>query len=212
MPRYEETIPALRLVNPVVTYGYRSASVSATSANKTEAVRWLDLAYSEEGRILYNFGIEDKTYTVEDGEPVLTEFARADMRRNFEQGAVWKNVMLQYARGFSGGSYVQSQSVRAQFYAAAGQTVRPGSNQKIEAVQIFTGAIFGQTEKGVDVYSSIMTDIEHYQLRSFVDFVTGQRPFEEYPEYLRKIRAMGIEKARDILAEAWRQFYAKPIK
>ena len=49
-------------------------AVSAKSKNAELAVRFLDYGYGEEGQMLYNYGIEGKSYKIKDGKPVFTEF------------------------------------------------------------------------------------------------------------------------------------------
>ncbi|RXZ79361.1 extracellular solute-binding protein [Paenibacillaceae bacterium] len=49
-----------------------SAAVAATSANPELAVQVLDYAYGEEGYLLFNYGKEGLSYTLQDGKPELT--------------------------------------------------------------------------------------------------------------------------------------------
>ena len=58
------------------TYYGLSGSVAITTQCKDveTAARFLDYGYSEEGHLLYNFGIEGESYTMADGNPKYTDF------------------------------------------------------------------------------------------------------------------------------------------
>ena len=54
-------------------YPDTSVALSAQCRDVEAAARLLDYGYSQEGHMLYNFGIEGVSYTMEDGYPRYTE-------------------------------------------------------------------------------------------------------------------------------------------
>ena len=61
-------------------------------------------------------------------------------------------------------------------------------------------------------YDDIMAEIKQYHLHSFIAFISGQRPIDKFPDYVMAIKRMGIHRAEEILNEAWRKFYTKPVR
>ena len=59
---------------------FNSVGAAITKDNKhvVETVKWLDYKYGEEGSMLFNFGIEGKSYEMKDGLPDV-------YRRNYEK-------------------------------------------------------------------------------------------------------------------------------
>ena len=199
-----------QMVAPV-NDGERSAAVSATTENKTDAVRWLDLAYSEEGHILFNFGLEEETFRYEKRNPVLKPEITDEIRSNFTSGAWWRNSLLKYSRAFAGGPYVLSDDLMSQYASATGLDRALANADFGERAQIDPEAVLNQFPSKQRDYQAIMTDIVQYQIRNFCAFISGQKSLEDYSEYVRTITAMGIEQAKEILTEAWRNFYSKPL-
>lgn len=71
-PKGPNGYPGHGMINPPVS-GY--FGMSANSKNKEVAIKWLDYVYaSEEGNRFTTFGIEGKSYVIENGEPMFTDF------------------------------------------------------------------------------------------------------------------------------------------
>ncbi|NGP46834.1 extracellular solute-binding protein, partial [Bacillaceae bacterium SIJ1] len=49
------------------------AAITTSNQHIAETIEWLDYNYSEEGHMLFNFGVEGESYTMEDGYPTYTE-------------------------------------------------------------------------------------------------------------------------------------------
>lgn len=62
----------LRAYDAVASPIGNSVSITTQCENPEIAVAWLDYAFSEEGSLLYNFGVEGDTYTMVDGTPTFT--------------------------------------------------------------------------------------------------------------------------------------------
>ncbi|MFQ9681559.1 MAG: hypothetical protein ACLRZH_17000 [Ruthenibacterium lactatiformans] len=50
------------------------ATITSTCKNVDRVVEWLDYMYSAEGQMLLNMGIEGTHYTMQDGEPIFTDY------------------------------------------------------------------------------------------------------------------------------------------
>lgn len=53
--------------------GGLAAAISTSNKNPEATVKWLDFAYSEEGKMLFNFGVEGVSYKMVNGNPVYTD-------------------------------------------------------------------------------------------------------------------------------------------
>jgi putative aldouronate transport system substrate-binding protein len=210
-PTRDGTAPTVHMLTPIYD-SRRSAAVSANSTRKVEAVRWLDLAYSEAGNVIFNFGLEGESYTTDSGRPVLTDEISDDMRRSYESGRFWANDLLKYARGLAGGPYVLSGELAIQFWTAIGVNSGEWPAEVWDKAQTMPDAVLPFFPAKRLLYESIMDEISQYHLHNFIAFVTGKRPSDEFPDYVMDIQRMGIEQANEILTEAWRQFYAKPVR
>ena len=74
-----------------------------TSCKDVEtAARLLDYAYSEEGHMLFNFGVEGESYTMVDGYPTYT-----DKILNNPEGWPLAQSLAAYIRGNYNGPFVQ---------------------------------------------------------------------------------------------------------
>ncbi|MBT3271765.1 MAG: hypothetical protein HN368_01320 [Spirochaetales bacterium] len=202
------TAPVRYVLDPVYTGG-RSAAVSAESILQVEAVRWLDLAYSAAGNVIFNFGLEGESYTTDDQSPVLTDDMVEDIRGSYRSGRFWASELYKFARGPMGGPYVFSEDFGFQFAEATGMNTGlwpdTDGETRAEAVLSFF------PEKHLH-YESVMDEISQYHLHNFIAFISGQRSLNEFPDYVLAIQRLGIQQAEDILTEAWRDFYAKPVR
>jgi putative aldouronate transport system substrate-binding protein len=205
------TAPTVHMLSPIYR-GWRSAAVSAESTLKVEAVRWLDLAYSEAGSVIFNFGLEGESYTTDGGRPVLTDEIRDDIRRSYESGRYWASDLRKFARGIAGGPYVLSEELARQFWTAIGVNSGEWPAAIWDQAQTMPEAVLPFFPAERVLYESIMDEVGQYHLRNFIAFITGTRPLIEFADYVMDIQRMGIHEAEEILTEAWRKFYAKPVR
>lgn len=71
-------------------------SISKDAKDPVKLIKWLDFWYTEEGRRLWNFGIENEDYVMKDGNPVFTDKvlknkdAKTPLQVLREQGAQYR--------------------------------------------------------------------------------------------------------------------------
>jgi putative aldouronate transport system substrate-binding protein len=211
LPRRDGTPPVGQMLDPVYN-GSRAAAISAQSTRQVEATRWLDLAYSAAGNVIFNYGLEGETYTIDERRPVLTADIGDDIRRNSGRGTSWRNDLLRFARGTVGGPYVLSEDFGSQFFAAAGVDNRSGPAIVSDNAQTNPEAVLSFFTAERRSYEHLMEGISQYHLHNFVAFISGERPLGEFPDYVETIERMGIHKAGEILTQAWRRFHTKPVR
>lgn len=168
---------------------YPLISVNANSKNLSEVLRFFDYAYSEEGQLLYNFGIEGESYTLDaSGEPVYTDLI---MKSPNEKG--WSQTQ-------SLGMYVPVDK-DVPTYQAAGyfeQTKLANENQR-DAVQKWSNATQSTlyfnvttTEEETQVLKKL-ADIDTYVSEMTAKFIIGSEPLSNFDQYIEHLKSMGLD-------------------
>ena len=111
----------------------------------------------------------------------------------------------------NGEPYVQSKSFLEQYDAETWFPTRLESDQDVAAMQVYPYAVFRQYPEDEKRYQAIVDEIDKYVANNFIAFVTGRKSFEEYPEFIERCHDLGIEEAKEILNEARRKLYTKPL-
>ena len=202
------SLPLGYSIDPVYD-GSRSAAISSQSEHQVEAVRWLDVAYTDMGSMIFNYGIEGETYEVTRKVATLLPETLKDLQNNYNGGSEWRSKILQFARAYSGGPYVLSESFMTQYREATGLSASTMSARLGEGAQNSPEAILRLYPENRQSFDQIMFEVEQHHFRSFIAFVTGQRPIEEFDDFVKKALALGIPRARNILNEAWQRFQSK---
>ncbi|MDQ0224460.1 extracellular solute-binding protein [Metabacillus niabensis] len=172
--------------------GMHSAAISGTAENPEEIVKWLDYAYSEEGHMLFNFGIEGKSYEMIDGNPTYTEEIT-----NNPDGLPMTQALGKYIRASYGGPLIQDKRYLEQYYELPEQK---------DAVKIW-----GETAENKinmppttlnveesEEFNSIMSDINTYYDETVINFIMGEEPLDHFDDFVETLKGMGIERAIEL--------------
>lgn len=161
-----------------------AAAISSQCKNIKEAVKWLDYAYSEEGGLLFNFGIEGESYTMVNGIPTYT-----DEIVNNSKGLPMNEAISQYAVPMG---YPMLQSIH--YFDQYMQPIQK------EAINVWkqsdssrTVPLLRYTLEEADIVSRKYSEIRSYHTGVVNKFITGKEPLEGFDEYVNKIKNMGIE-------------------
>lgn len=166
-------------------------AVSGTSKHATEAVKWLDIAYSEWGHNLYNFGIEGRSYNWVDGYPKFTDAVLKDPNLP----AV--NALAQFTIASSGGRfYNQDGRYFEQMLTYPAQ--REASKLWEQASTERQMPPVSATPEESSRLANIMNEIYTYSDEMFVKFITGKEPLDRFDAYIERMKQMKIEEAIQI--------------
>ena len=167
------------------------------------AARLLDWAYSDEGHMFYNFGIEGESYTLVDGEPVYT-----DQILNNPDGLPVAQAMSAYIRGNYNGPFVQDIRYLRQYYTYDGQKAsnavwgdNDGKSHKLPSIT--------PTSEESDEFSAIMNEISTYRDEMTIKYILGTEDISTFDTYVSTIRSMGIDRALEIENAALERFNAR---
>jgi putative aldouronate transport system substrate-binding protein len=188
---------AINAIQPVGT------AISAQSKYQKEAVKWLDYCYSEEGKMLFNFGIENESYKMVNGEPVYT-----DAVLHNPDGLAVSDALIRYAMAVSNGPFVQDKRYYPQIlvYPEQKQTLDTWLKSCDPSLQMPPITL---TEEESQRFATIMNEINTYVQEMFDKFVMGQEPLDNFDNYINTLKGMGIEEAINIEQAALDRFNAR---
>ena len=157
------------------------------------AVKFLDYAYSKEGHIVNNFGIEGESYTMVNGEPKFTD----NIYKN-PKGLTTAQALVNYTR--FNGPFVSDATAFIQRMTYPQQKAAMETWAKTEAEKY---ACYGSpTSEESAEFAKINNDVESYRNEMFIKFVMGSEPIENFDKYVQRIKDMKIERAIKIRQDA----------
>ena len=169
------------------------------------AVKWLNYGYTDEGHMLYNFGIEGVSYQMVDGYPTYTDEVK------FNPTLTMQEAFAKYSQaGGAGGGGMYRQDPRyLEQYA-----VRP-EQKTAHAVWCDTNAFdhyvpnTGVAEDDAWEYSQLLISIDTYVNEEYIKFIKGERPLSDFDNFRNTLKEMGVEKLIKMRQEAYDRYLAR---
>lgn len=177
---------------PVVTG--RGAAITTKAKNPELAVKWLDYAYGQEGNLVYNFGVEGESYTLQNGNPVFTSKVTSDPKFSMVQ------MLSQYVR------YNGPFSIDERFTKAVMKYPQQEEAAKLWAAtdakkHAFPPFISPTDEEGKEL-AKILTAINSYKSEMSLKFILGKEPLENFDKYVEQLNQFGLPKVLAIYQAA----------
>lgn len=175
------------------------AAITTANKNPIETVKWLDYAYGEKGELLFNYGIEGESYTMENGKAVL----KPELL-NPPDGVSPQQALAKYIRATWGAPFVLSDNFQLQYLALPQQKealtiwAKPTGERKMPLVT--------PTQDESSEFASIMADINTYKDEMLIKFIMGVEPIDHFDQYVKKIQGMGIDNAIQIQQSALERY------
>lgn len=175
-----------------------SVSISADCEYPELVAEFLNYGYTEEGHMLYNFGIENISYVMEDGYPRYTELIT-----NNPDGLTMQYAMSQYMASAYGGPFVQDKREYEQYLIYPEQK---------EAVNVWSKA--KNTHKlPIEVNGdNLRADediINDHSVKESIKFILGERDLSEFDSFVEELKLLGCETVIKAKEEALQQYYKK---
>jgi putative aldouronate transport system substrate-binding protein len=175
-----------------------------TKANKyvDRTMKMIDYLYGQEGALLINMGIEGRTYKMENGKPVFTDFVFKN-----PNGLSAKQACGTFSIGQSAGPYVlikeQPESLDD---TAVKETKAKFINPFIEESRkyVLPSLIFEANDD--EVRRQVMADVQTYVDESIIKFIIGQESLDNWDKYVQKVKSMGIDKAVQAYQKAYNSY------
>lgn len=187
--------------------GSMSGAISSTCEDPVKAIEFLDYMYSDEGRMLLNFGIEGESYNLVDGEPELSELIMGST----DMPVLSK--MNMYATSAEGNAGLPT--IVDQRYLEQINSKTPNITEALETwaeSSTFENEIPGIIAMSEDSsrYAGIMNEVITYRDEMILKFIMGQESIDDkYDEYVKNIQNKGIEEAVEIMQKAYDSFKEK---
>ncbi|MDQ1914142.1 extracellular solute-binding protein [Paenibacillus sp. GD4] len=178
--------------------GGLAAAISTSNKNPEATVKWLDFAYSEEGKMLFNFGVEGVSYKMVNGNPVYT-----DEVLNPKDTSV-AYAMARHVRANFNGPFVQDKRYMEQYASMPEQKdsikiwSEPTNERKLPQVT--------PTSDESSKFASIMNDVNTFKDEMFNKFIMGAEPLDNFDKYVKTIEGMGIQDAIKIQQAALERY------
>jgi putative aldouronate transport system substrate-binding protein len=171
-----------------------------TSRNKhaIETIKLFDFYFSPKGRLLSNFGVEGKTYSMKNGKPVFSDEVLKGKTPVLTQ--MW-SVGAQIPIGFW-----QDYEYERQWTIPTAQSCVDVYTKGNWFVQPFYGVNMTKSER--EVYDKYWPDIKTYMLEMAQSWVLGTKNVDKtWDEYQKHLKAMGFEKVLAVLQTAYARQY-----
>ncbi|MCZ8517731.1 extracellular solute-binding protein [Paenibacillus filicis] len=196
--------PGFKLVaapNPVLKPGdkpilghrdnaYLGLGAAITTANKNivETVKWLDYGYSDEGHMLFNFGVEGTSYKMENGYPKY-----ADALMKSPDGLPVQQALAKHNLATWNGPFVQDRRYIEQYAGKPEQRHALDIWSQPSNERLLPRLTYTAEESAKN--SSVMSDINTYLNEMYNKFVMGIEPLDNFDKFVKTIQGMGIDEA-----------------
>lgn len=175
-----------------------------TKENKhvPETLRWVDHFYSEEGSTMFFLGIEGESY--EEKEDGTLDYL--DEIKNSPDGKSLEEKLADYITYLGGGypgrvmeeSFKGAEALQSSLDAA--ELVEPYIVEEIWPSFTYT------TDENKKL-SAIKSDLEKYVDEMQDKFITGDKPFSEWDDYVEKVENMRLDEYLEIQQDALDRYY-----
>lgn len=180
-----------------------SCVISAKSKNIDEAIAFLDYAYSKEGQLLYNFGIEGVSYEMVNGEPKFTQ-----NMLDIINGKNQDECSQFYSMGEYSGPLVQMKSLVDQTLAYPQQIdayktwfVPTAIDHKVPYLQY--------TDEEKEKRTNINTEIKTLQEEKLINYIIGRESIDSLDNYRKQLEKMGVIEMLKIANDAYQRYLAR---
>lgn len=180
---------------------FQGRAAITTACKETElAMRFIDFLYSEEGRMLTNFGIEGVSYNMIDGYPTYTE----EVTKN-PDGLSMSQALSKYSYAGQQNVYLQDIRYLEQYASLPVQQEAWKRWQNTEGRKHRMPTVYISDEKQ-NKYATTYSDIETYTNEMYIKFISGQEPIEKFDEYVEKLKSMDIDFVLETQQEAYNNY------
>jgi putative aldouronate transport system substrate-binding protein len=180
------------------------AVIPTTSKNKIEAIRWLNYAYTKEGSMLLNYGVEGKTYTLVNGVPKYTDY----ILNHPKYGTENTNYILRahFAPKLRCLDIDCNPNLAKSPESAA---IRKQYANDPDVDSTFQLPPVRLTSEETEKRAKIMTEVNTYTDEMILKFILGAEPISKFDDFVAQLKKMGIDEAVKITQAAYDRYKNK---
>lgn len=191
-------------VTPQPSYTYETGIFITKESKYPEiAMQWINFLFSEQGFLLTNYGIEGEHYNMVDGKPILTEyFTNNPDGLSSGEAQRFLGARPSFANFMSQDFEIQVKMVDP-FIAPSVDIIKNNSRKPPFPLVM-------ATVEEIDVLRTVGVDITTYINENKDMFMLGQRPLDEFDDFVKEVEAMGLS---EVLAVKQAQYdrYQKAV-
>lgn len=184
--------PLPGLAEPYGVFGGHGAAITTANPDPAGTARWLDYKYGEEGHMLFNFGMEGVSYTMDNGYPRFMPTVTNDPGGLPLAHSLSRHIISNFS-----GPLVQDKRMLEQYL---------GIPEQQEAIRTWNDGInvskylppLLPTSEESTALTKIMADINTYRSEMITKFIIGSEPLDRFDKFVNTIESMGIEEATAI--------------
>lgn len=182
-----------------VPHWYDSMDViSASSENIETCIKLYDWLFTEEGRILTNFGKEGVTYIV--GEDGVLRYTDELLEKSKEYSDPWRGTMGAYGFGHLGLAAWVDETNQIPFLSdTAREWYAYWENEEDLDERAISPAF---TDEESERLAILRTDIDTYLLAEIDKYIIGQIPVADFVSVQEKLIELGVQEVLDIFNAA----------
>ena len=177
--------------------------ISGKSKKVDLAKKVLDYGYSEEGRMLCNFGIEGESYNMVDGYPTYTELITKN-----PDGLSMSGAMARYIQAYNAGPFVQDARYMEQYAARPQQqaAIKTWSNTDMEKHLLPNISLL---PKDTNIMAKKISAVNSYKDEMLVKFITGAEPLSKFDDFVKGLKERGIDDYLKLMNEAYERYNSR---
>ncbi len=170
--------------------GYTGFGVAVSGQTKkaVEAIKWLDIGYSEWGNLLFNFGFEGDTYTMENGYPKYTDKVMKDPQ------LPPTNALSQYTMASVNGRFFNQDSRYFEQILTYPQQKEASETWAKTSPERQMPYITPTSEESSQL-ASMMSEINTYTDEMLLKFIMGNESLDKFDDYVQRLKQMKIDDA-----------------
>lgn len=175
-------------------------AITTSCKDPDGAAKFLSYGYTDEGHMLFNFGIEGESYEMIDGYPTYT-----DNITNNSEGYSMSNMLAQYCQSYWQGPFIQDKRYYEQYAGMPEQqqgwaniSVYDGVNRKVPYLYYSSEESSEMTKK--------QTSIETYVQEQICKFIVNLDTLDNYDAYIQKLQDFGIDEVLQSMQEAYERY------
>lgn len=175
----------------------RFAVLSRDCKNPELATSILDFGYGEEGKMVYNFGVEGESYTMKDSYPEYTE----TITKNAD-GLSMSVSMARYMRSYMEGPFIQDKRYMEQYAALPSQKSAIDTWMNTNAEEHIVPHLF-LSDADLKAQTKNISSINTYKDEMVAKFIMGIEPIEEFENYVAELKNRGLDEYLSLMQEAY---------